>query len=202
MRGLQPVAGQHVRTPGTVERCSAVTLVLRIIRQNRWDSPRKLDWLAKGDIPADPMADFANTSDNSLSVWLVENDNQDLDRVVAALAAGREKADKLDYMLFTQDHLAAVEAEIRTTNGNTLDEYVNGLHRDLPELSAAKVLALTRRVWDENLGPKRVDRRTVIRLVADAVRCKQIKLEKLRPKLREDVMRFLENEDSQPLKPR
>jgi len=178
-----------------------VTLVLRLIRQSRWDSPGKLDWLAEGDIPADPMADFANTSDNSLSVWVVENDNRDLDRVVAALAAGREKADKLDYLLFTQDHLAAVEIGVRTTIGNTLDEYVNGHHRDLTELSAAKVLALTKRVWGENLGPKRVDRRTVVRLVANAVRLGQIKLERLRPKLREDVMPFLEDEDSRPPMP-
>ncbi len=123
-----------------------MTVVLRLIRQSRWDSPGKLDWLAEGDIPADPMADFANTSDNSVSVWLVDNDNHDLDRVVAALAASREKADKLDYLLFTQDHLAAVEVQVRTTSGNTPDKYVNGHHRDLARLSAAKVLALTKRL--------------------------------------------------------
>ncbi len=176
-----------------------MTLVLRLVRQARWDSPGKLDWLAEGDIPADPMADFANTSDNSLSVWLVDDDKKDLDRVVGALAASRDKADKLDYLLFEQGHLSAAEIEVRTTSGDTLDKYVNGHHhRNLVSLSAAKVLALTKRVWDEDLGPKRVDSRTVVQLVVRAVRSGQVKLERLRPKLREKVMPFLGDKGSQP----
>lgn len=164
-----------------------MTLVLRLVRQPRWDSPGTFDWLANGDIPADPLADFANTSENSLSVWLIDDSKQDLDDVLAALAASREKADKLDYVLFTQDHLQSVGIEVRENSGNTPDEHVNRLHRNLIHLSAAKVLALTTKVWHKNIGLKRLDERRAVHLVADAVRCGRVSLEKLRPKLRDDV---------------
>jgi hypothetical protein len=164
-----------------------VTLVLRLIRQSRWDSPGEFDWLAAGDIPADPLADFANTSENCLSIWLLDDTKNDLDNVVAALAASREKADKLDYVLFPQSHLDAAGIEVCVASGHTPDEQVNEQHRDLTHLSAAKVCALATSVWHENLEIKRVDEQTVVRLVADAIRRGRISLEKLRPKLRDDV---------------
>jgi hypothetical protein len=164
-----------------------VTLVLRLIRQSRWDSPEKFDWLEKGNIPADPLADFANTNDNCLSVWFVDDEKKDLDDVVAALAASREKADKLDFALFPQGHLKAAGIEVRKTIGQTPDKHVNTLHRDLIRLSAEKVLALTTKVWHENFGLIRFDQRMAVQLVATAVSRGRISLEDLRPKLREDA---------------
>jgi hypothetical protein len=120
-------------------------------------------------------------------VWFIDNDKKDLDDVTTALAASREKADRLDYVLFSQHHLGTAGIEVCETNGQTPDKYVNGLHRDLTHLSAAKVLALTTRVWQENLGLNRIDQRRAIQLVAAAVRRGRIMLEELRPKLREDV---------------
>ena len=163
-----------------------MTLVLRLVRQSRWDTPDKRDWLAEGEIPADPLADFA-TNENCLSVWLVNDDKRDLVDVTAALAASRERADKLDYVLFPLDHLLAAGIEIRETSGQTPDRRVNGLHRDLTHLSAANVLALTNRVWHENLGLYRIDQRQAVQLVAAGVSGGQILLEGLRPKLRDNV---------------
>jgi hypothetical protein len=179
-----------------------VTLVLRLIRQPRWDSPGKYDWLAEGDIPADPLADFANTSENCLSVWLVDDDKKELDDVVAALAASREKADKLDYVLFTESHLKLTGIEVSATRGSTPDEHVNGRHRDLSHLSAAKVLALTTRVWNENLELRRIDESRVVQLVAAAVRRGRISLAKLRPKLRDDVRFCLDDKRDDVRKPK
>lgn len=179
-----------------------MTLVLRVIRQSRWDSPVKYDWLAEGDIPADPLADFANTTGNCLSVWLVDDETKGLQRVLAALAANREKADKLDYVLFNQEVLDAAGIEFGQTPGATPDEHVNEQHRDLTHLSAAKVLALTERVWHDYLELKRTDRRVVLRLVAEGVRDGRILTSRLRPKLREDIRRHLEQKGDEPQKPR
>jgi hypothetical protein len=179
-----------------------VTLVLRLIRQSRWDSPGRFDWLAEGDIPADPLGDFAGTTANSLSVWLVDDDKKSLPRVVTAMAAGRDKADHLDYALFPHKHLEAGGIEVRESAGKTPDEGVNGHHRNLIQLSAAKVVALTEKVWDEHDEVKRVDKKTVVRLVADAVRGGRIALQELRPKLAEDVRRYLESAGGEPPKPR
>jgi hypothetical protein len=165
--------------------------VLRLIRQSRWDSPGTYDWLAAGDIPADPLADFANTTENSLSVWFLRDDRQDLDDLLAALAASREKADKLDYVVFTEKHLKDAEIDVSAAIGRTPDERVNGQHRDLTRLSAAKVVSLVTKVWRDNLGPTRLDERTVVQLVACAVRDGRISHEKLRPQLRDSVLSCL-----------
>ncbi len=179
-----------------------MTLVLRLIRQSHWDAPGKYDWLAEGEIPADSLADFANTTENRLSVWFVGDDEGNLNDVVAALAASREKAAKLDYLLFTRDHLDAAGIETRESAGNTPDERINGLHRDLIHLSAGKVLALTTAVWRQNLGPRRIDERRAVQLVAEAVRSGRIPVEKLRPKLRDDVRLYLDANRDVPQKPR
>ena len=138
-------------------------------------------------MPADPLADFANTTENRLSVWFVGDDERNLNDVLAALAASREKADKLDYLLFPLDHLALAGIETRETDGHTPDGDVNALHRDLVHLSAAKVLALATAVWQKNLGPKRTDERRAVQFVSEAVRSGRILLERLRPKLRDEV---------------
>lgn len=171
-----------------------MTLVLRVIRLSRWDLSERLDWLAEGDIPADPLADFANTCDNCLSVWLVDDERHQLADILAALAASREKADKLDYVLFPEDHLHIAGIEVRETSGGTPDEGVNQHHRDLTRLSAAKVFALTTRVWGANVELVRADERSVLRLIADSVRRGRVALEKLRPKLRADVRSCLDDE--------
>lgn len=163
-----------------------MTLVLRLIRQSRWDSPGTFDWLAAGEIPADPLADFANTNENCLSVWFIDDD-KDLDDVLAALAASPDKADKLDYVLFPQDHLQAAKIEVRESPGATPDAHVNGFHRDLAHLSGRSVLTLTTKVWQENRGFTRLGRDRVIQLVADAVHRERIPLERLTSRLRDDV---------------
>ena len=134
-----------------------MTLVLRVIRQYRWDSPDQFDWLAEGDMPADPLSDIADTSGNCLSVWFVDDEKKDLEHVLAALAANREKAGNLDYVLFTHGDLEAAGIEFRQTGGTTPDERVNEQHHDLTHLSAAKVLALTERVLHDHRELKRVD---------------------------------------------
>ena len=179
-----------------------MTLVLRIVRQARWDSPRTFDWLGEGDVPADPLGDFANTDENCLSVYFLNDDRKELNDVAAALAAGREKGDTLDYVLFPQRHIDAAGIEVLSTTGRTLDDEVNGLHRDLVRLSAQKVLALTASVWRENLEVKRLDKESVLQLVTIAVCRGRMSLEKLRPKLREDVRKRLGRMADEPRLPR
>jgi len=160
------------------------------------------DWLSEGEIPADPLADFAGTSCNALSVWFVKEDKSNLDMIVAALAASREKADKLDYVLFADKHLSDLGIDCRQTRGNTLDESANVFHRDLMHLSASEVLALTARVWHDHQEIDRCDKATVADLVAHAVRAGGIALERLRPKLRDTVEQCLHDDDDLPRAPK
>jgi len=178
-----------------------VTLVLRLIRKSRWSSAGTLDWLAEGEFPADPLGDF-NTANNCLSVWLIDDDKRELPHVVAALAATRHKPDNLDYVLFPLACLDGAAIEVREAEGDTADAEVNGYHRNLIRLSAAKVLDLTKRVWHEKPELGRIDRRPVVRLIAESVRGGRIELKCLQPRVKEAVERLLSEPQDEPGKPR
>ena len=179
-----------------------MTLVLRVVRQARWDWPAKSDWLPEGDLPADPLADFAGTSGNALSVWFVNADRGNLDLIVSALGASREKPDKLDYVLFPDKHLSDLAIVCHETRGNTLDESANVFHRDLSNLSAGKILALTTKVWHDHEQIDRRDKVTVVDMVADAARAGRIALDRLRPKLRDAVEKRLHDDHDLPRAPK
>lgn len=179
-----------------------MTLVLRIIRQARWDVSEECGWLGEDDIPADPLADFANTADNCLSVWLVEDTQQQFRQVVAAMAASRDKLDEFDYVLFPHEHLDAVGIAVANTPGETLDAEANRFHRHLIELSANKVVALTKRVLAEHSRLDRIQKPGVAQFVVDAVDSGRVALAKLRPKLRSAIKPLLADRPQRRDKPK
>jgi hypothetical protein len=184
-----------------------VTQVLRLVKQARWDVREGHDWLPQGDIPAAPLADFTNTSQHCLSVWFVDSEEL-VNRVVGALAASREKADVLDYVLFPQNYLKAAEMEVREIPGRTPDENVNRCHRDLIHVSADKVVLLAKRIWHRNPEDildskvKRVYTQDVIHLVVKAVRRERISLERLKPKLRAAIRTRLADAGNESIRPK
>jgi len=66
--------------------------LIRRIRKARWTLQA---WLGEGELPSDVFLDL-NSKDNTLSLWLVEDDNSNLNRVLAAMAA-QGSPDAFDY---------------------------------------------------------------------------------------------------------
>lgn len=133
-----------------------MTLGLRILNdKRRWDSPEsgEYPWLREGEIPADTLIDF-KTLDNTLSIWLIEDDSSNLDRILGAFAATRKYFDKVDYILFDFHIIIELDIKVKYEKGNTPDDNANSTwHRSIIELSAQKVLALAERLYFE--GDKR-----------------------------------------------
>ena len=116
-------------------------LLLRIIRKSKWYKHPEVKWLGDDELQADALADIA-TSNNSLSVWEIADNRTNLDPVIAALAAMRGTTANVDFALLTLTAVQKKSIQITETTGTTFDEQVNTLHRELTELSAAKLLAL------------------------------------------------------------
>jgi len=112
--------------------------LLRVISKAKWLRPT---WLAAGEIPADAVSDL-RTQDNTLSVWAVEADHSNVGRVVTAMAAMRVRLDKLDYTVVGEDQVRSLDIACVAKSMETPDAAVNGLHRDLDQLSGSKVLRL------------------------------------------------------------
>ena len=103
-------------------------------------------WLGSDDVPADPLGDLS-TLDNKLSVWYVDDAQQNLGRVSAALAAGREKIDKLDYALIDIDTLTRLGIESKKTPGESPDDHANkNWHYDLHRLSGKALTSLAKAI--------------------------------------------------------
>jgi len=157
-----------------------VPLILRKIRKAKWYRNDAVPWLAKEGLQADALVDLA-TKGNRLSVYVVEDDRSNLERIITAIAANCDFISDFDYALFAQETLDEIKINAEHTSGETPDTVVNSWHRDLVELSAANIFALAN-VIVTNAERKRVLSKRVLELVARAVASGQIEREKLRLK--------------------
>ena len=108
--------------------------LLRFNDENRWGFAEELDaWIEKGDLPAAPFGDFRASPTNKLSVWVVEDDGQNLARIIAGVAAKRGKiADKLDALLFESAILDRLGIRSNRSPGDSHDREANARwHADL-----------------------------------------------------------------------
>jgi len=154
-----------------------VPLILRKIRKAKWYRSEAVPWLAKEDLQADALVDLA-TKGNRLSVFVVEDDQSNLERIIAGIAANCDFISDFDYALFAQEALDEVKINAEDTSGETPDRVVNSWHRDLVELSAANIFALAK-VIATKAERKRVLSKRVLELVALAVASGQIERGKL-----------------------
>jgi len=134
--------------------------------KNKWyeDKP---PWLKNDEIHADPLADFVTTK-NSLSVWRVEDNKSNLQRIIAAFAATRESDGKFDYVLFDEKFLKECNIKVELTEGNSPDQEANAWHYDLIELSAQKLVKLAETVWENQPEADRVMPKKVRNWVTEA----------------------------------
>ena len=124
------------------------------------------EWLLASDVRGDAFRDM-ETTDNALSVYVLERDN-DLDRLVAAYSANRMNVQALDFALFEYGGLAEIGVEAVATPGDLPDAEVRQWHRDSIQLSGSKLLALAQLVQRS----AQIERRTakdVGRLINQAI---------------------------------
>ena len=155
-------------------------LLLRNVRENRWHKAEAAPWLAKDDVPADPLGDL-KTSQNRLSVWAVAVDRSNVERIVRALAVSSQKLADMGYVLFDSSLLATAGISAVTENGMTPDEGANNWHRDLVDLSGNKLVALTKLILEKGESGTVLKKR-LEELVTDGIEQKQLP-EKCRSKL-------------------
>ena len=154
-------------------------LLLRTVRQNRWLKAEAEPFLAIDDVPADPFRDL-QTLENLLSVWEVAPDRSNIERIVRAVAIGRQKITDMGWVVFDSRLLAGADIEIRENKGTSFDEEANAWHRDLV-LSGNKLVALTGAILRHGESGT-VLKKNLRQLVQDGIRDGQLP-EKLGKKL-------------------
>lgn len=162
-------------------------LLRKLDRRVRWYKERVAPWLEmEGDIPADPLADL-RTTDNALSVFLVEDSRVNLDRIAVALASKRNHLKNLDYLLFDFQVISESNIEVKISKGDTLDDQVNDCHRDLVGLSGLKLVALARAILTSNYKTGRFLPEQILGPLNEAVSSGRIDREKLPDGIRDKI---------------
>ena len=137
----------------------------------RWDSIEsgEYPWLKNGEFPADIFHDF-RTEKGILSVWLVEEDYSNLERVLTAFAANRRSIDKLDFIIFNSQIFDDLEIRVEFEEGDTPDEFANNQwHWNLIELSGQKAASLAARLYYESERKRKLPPQ-IKAMVAEGVR--------------------------------
>ena len=115
------------------------TFLRKLANKNHFNGQ---EWLEGDDVPADALASFI-TTDNALSLWTIEDDESNLRRVIAALAASRDSIAKLDYALVNESVFDITGVCLSRVKGQSPDGGANGLwHQDLTGLSGKRLVEL------------------------------------------------------------
>jgi len=162
-----------------------VPLLLRKIRKSKWYKNESVPWLQEDQIQADALGDLV-TSSNSLSVWLVNDDQSNLEQVVVALASTCDFVSNIDYALFKVELLSGIGIEIEPNEGLTPYSEANHWHRDLTRITARKLIKLAELIYTD-AQRMRIPEKKVLGLIKDAVKNKQIDIVDLQENIAKKV---------------
>jgi hypothetical protein len=155
-------------------------LLRKVKRQNRWFREEAQPFLDVEDVPADPLGDLT-TSGNKLSVYRVDGDVTEIERIARALALTGQRLDNVGYVLFDASLLERISVELDPTDGVTDDSVVNKWHLDLINLTGNKLVALTRLILLEGQSDTILKKR-IVELVEQGLSSNELP-EKVRDKL-------------------
>ena len=149
-----------------------------------------------GGLQADALKNF-RTSENSLSVFKIDEDNIDKSvmRILVALACCRQTFDKVDYALFDSDIIEDLDIEFDEIEGATPDQTVNELHVDLKQLSGDVICGLAKSI--QNTGKlDRLLRKDIEKAIIEGIKNAQIQVEKINPQLVNKIKQLFPKSDN------
>ena len=155
---------------------------MRSIRRSRWYPEAVQPWLPPNEPPADCLSDL-ETEHNELSVWLIDDDRANLERVVAALASKRQSLVPFDCRLVPIGRVRQLRLQLSQTPGDSHDHEANQLwHRDLQFLSAGRLTSLSRCLWRRGES-RRFSPAQVRKLLIAGIQQGRLNRDDLRPEL-------------------
>ena len=147
----------------------------------------RVKWTETDDVQADALREF-RTRENALSIWLIDDNRSNLERVIAAVAAGRDRLCNLDYALIEHTLLDELDIQVSPQEGESVDDDANRRwHQDLERLSATKVVQLAVAVQRTEGGLQRVQKRAVGQLIATSIRNGFINPNRIDERLMDDL---------------
>ncbi len=164
----------------------------RKVTQAKW---RPKEGFAEGEIAADAVTVDLKTQDNSLSFWRSPTETtEDLEKVVLAIAATRNRVEKLEIVWLTDDDLRNDCQTLIDTEGETPVSELTGLHVDVCLLDYVRLGKIASRIAIalENCRWRRISKGRVKMLLVEAVEQKRVELADLQESIQGEVRKSLE----------
>lgn len=159
----------------------------RMITRHKWQ-PK--DGLAPDEIPADAITADLRTKDNTLSFWQCgQATDLEVSDAVLAIAAGRDRIQKLDIVWILTDEMKSDGQSIRSNRGRTPVAGLSERHVDVCDLDYRRLgriggrvaAAISHEHW------KRFRRRQIVALLAAAVKNGRLSEGDLTEKIRTEL---------------
>ncbi len=167
-------------------------VVVRMITRSKWE-PKSEELV--GEIPADAVTGDLRTQGNSLSFWRSPSGTErDFEDVVLAIAAGRDKVDKVEIVWLEKDDLKNDGLTLVQTDGCTPIRSLTKLHADVPRLDYTRLGKIAHRIASAIAANQysRVTRARVKKLLLSAINGQRLDLETLNEKIQNELKRTLE----------
>lgn len=118
--------------------------IARKITRAKWN-PKQ--YLAQGEIPADAITIDLRTSGNALSFWRCPTDTTaDLEEAALAIAAGRERLDRIEIIWLADSELESDGLTLNDTEGSTPVMGLAKLHVDVSQLDYVRIGRIADRI--------------------------------------------------------
>jgi len=118
-------------------------------------------YVPAGEAPADALQDL-RTTENRLSIWRLEEDRTNLDRVLAAIVSGRDNLQKCDFIILDFRHIEENDLEMEANPGDTADSDANSKwHFNLTHLSSASLARLANVMFAHGERHRRLERELI-----------------------------------------
>ena len=150
-------------------------MICRKLSQKRhWDNA---SWLEPQDVQADATK-CLTTSQNRLSIFVLNAPGDQTERVIAALAMARDNLAHLDLAIAPEEVLDRCRIRRCGVQGQTPDSRVNNWHEDLIELTITKIVQLAIAIKNDGVirrySPKNVEAAIRRSLEADYIDTERI----------------------------
>ncbi|AMN11707.1 conserved hypothetical protein [Alteromonas macleodii] len=119
--------------------------LVRKITLSKWK--KSINEFGDDSISADAPTSCLRTTNNTLSFWIAETE-QDIRRAAMAILASLDSISSLDYVVLDTGNIEALELAIEATPGDTLLAGADTLHRDLVNLDIQKLKIVSEMIRD------------------------------------------------------
>ena len=144
-----------------------------------------------GGLQADSLKNF-RTDSNNLSVFIIDDGDDSIKRILAAIACKRNVLTEMDFATFDYNIVEELGIKVLDIPGTTPDAKVNELHIDLNILTADKVLTLAKYTSD-NATLKRLSKKKVLKEIVKRINDGDFKLTDVNKEIRFKVEQELES---------